>query len=93
MQERLAIRPADPAAAGGERLLNWVGGKRHRSFEKAHMNRFTSPLAQIMSPLENWSGVDKVTEKNDATVAFLLLGDASYITGASISVAHGYLAT
>ena len=57
------------------------------------MNRSTSLLAQIMSPLENWSGVYKVTEKNDATVAFLLLGDASYITGASISVAHGYLAT
>jgi len=57
------------------------------------MNRLTLPLAQIMSPSENWSGVYKVTEKNDATVAFLLSGDASYITGASISVAHGYLAT
>ena len=57
------------------------------------MNRFTSPLAQIMSPLENWSGVHSVTEKNEATVAFLLSGDASYITGTSISVAHGYLAT
>jgi len=57
------------------------------------MNRLTLPLAQIMSPSENWSGVYKVTEKNDATVAFLLSGDASYIKGASISVAHGYLAT
>ena len=57
------------------------------------MNRSASPLAQIMSPLENWSGVHSVTEKNEATVAFLLSGDASYITGASISVAHGYLAT
>ena len=57
------------------------------------MNRLTLPLAQIMSPSENWSGVYKVTEKNDATVAFLLLGDASYITGASIFVVDGYLAT
>ena len=34
-----------------------------------------------MSPLENWSRAHLVTEKNEATVAFLLSGDASYITG------------
>ena len=57
------------------------------------MNRSTSFLAQIMSQLENWSGVHSVTEKNEATVAFLLSGDASYITGASIAVDDGYVAT
>ena len=57
------------------------------------MNRSTSFLAQIMSQLENWSGVHSVTEKNEATVAFLFSGDASYITGVSISVVDGYLGT
>ncbi len=57
------------------------------------MNRSASPLAQIMSPLENWPGVHSVTEKNEATVAFLFSGDASYITGVSISVVDGYLGT
>ena len=53
----------------------------------------TSPQAQIMSSLENWSKLHTVTAKNEAAVAFLLSGDASYITRASIFIVDGYLAT
>ena len=37
MQERLAIQPAEPAAARGERLLNGVSGEGHGSFEDDHL--------------------------------------------------------
>ena len=88
MQERLAIQPADPAAARGERLLNEVGDKRHRSFEWAHVALGTD---HVTTGELVW-GVQG-DRKNESTVAFLLSGHASYITGAGISVAHGYLAT
>ena len=102
MQERLAIQPADPAAARGERLLNEVGDKRHRSFEWAHVALGTDHVALGTDHVA--LGTDHVTtgelvwgvqgdRKNDSTVAFLLSGHASYIMGAGISVAHGYLAT
>ena len=55
------------------------------------MNRSISPLTKIMSPLENWSKVHLVSEKDEATVAFLLPGNASYITGSGIYVVEGHL--
>tara|TARA_B100000123_G_C25471346_1_gene314929 strand:- start:84 stop:281 length:198 start_codon:yes stop_codon:yes gene_type:complete len=50
-------------------------------------------LAKIRPLLENQSKVHLVTEKDEATVAFFLSGNASYITGVCISFVDGYLGT
>ena len=71
--------------------MSVVGSEGQHPFAKVNVNRSTSPLAQIMSPLENWSAVYSVTLNSEAAVTFVLSGDASYITGSGISVVDGHL--